>query len=129
MYTFPFQPDDLLSAKIQSLCPSINGNVCCTEQQFDTLRVQVQQASYYPFISFNNLHMCLCLHTLIISLLSFNGDHHLLIILEDTFFELNPYKYSYSYSYSYLSGCTHSSWMSCMLEELSKPFLWTFLLS
>ncbi|XP_004491642.1 uncharacterized protein [Cicer arietinum] len=38
------KPDDLLSAKIQSLCPSINGNVCCTEQQFDTLRVQVQQA-------------------------------------------------------------------------------------
>ncbi|XP_027329526.1 NPC intracellular cholesterol transporter 1 isoform X3 [Abrus precatorius] len=38
------KPDDLLSAKIQSLCPSITGNVCCTEDQFDTLRVQVQQA-------------------------------------------------------------------------------------
>ncbi|XP_057724182.1 uncharacterized protein LOC130940150 [Arachis stenosperma] len=38
------KPDDLLSAKIQSLCPTITGNVCCTEQQFDTLRVQVQQA-------------------------------------------------------------------------------------
>jgi hypothetical protein len=38
------KPADLLSAKIQSLCPSLNGNVCCTEQQFDTLRVQVQQA-------------------------------------------------------------------------------------
>lgn len=38
------KPDDLLSAKIQSLCPSLNGNVCCTEQQFDTLRLQVQQA-------------------------------------------------------------------------------------
>jgi len=38
------KPDDLLSAKIQSLCPSLNGNVCCTEEQFDTLRAQVQQA-------------------------------------------------------------------------------------
>ncbi|XP_061344098.1 uncharacterized protein LOC133290061 [Gastrolobium bilobum] len=38
------KPNDLLSAKIQSLCPSITGNVCCTEDQFDTLRVQVQQA-------------------------------------------------------------------------------------
>ncbi|KAK7371782.1 hypothetical protein VNO80_05147 [Phaseolus coccineus] len=38
------KPDDLLSAKIQSLCPSITGNVCCTADQFDTLRVQVQQA-------------------------------------------------------------------------------------
>jgi hypothetical protein len=38
------QPDDLLSSKIQSLCPTITGNVCCTEAQFDTLRQQVQQA-------------------------------------------------------------------------------------
>ncbi|XP_057440804.1 uncharacterized protein LOC130732832 [Lotus japonicus] len=38
------KPHDLLSAKIQSLCPTITGNVCCTEEQFDTLRVQVQQA-------------------------------------------------------------------------------------
>ncbi|KAH1263965.1 NPC intracellular cholesterol transporter 1 [Glycine max] len=34
------KPDDLLSAKIQSLCPTITGNVCCTADQFDTLRVQ-----------------------------------------------------------------------------------------
>ncbi|KAI5432551.1 hypothetical protein KIW84_020023 [Lathyrus oleraceus] len=38
------KPDDLFSAKIQSLCPSLNGNVCCSEQQFETLRAQVQQA-------------------------------------------------------------------------------------
>ncbi|XP_062099185.1 uncharacterized protein LOC133805100 [Humulus lupulus] len=38
------KPDDLLSSKIQSLCPTITGNVCCTESQFDTLRTQVQQA-------------------------------------------------------------------------------------
>ncbi|KAJ7967073.1 Niemann-Pick C1 protein-like [Quillaja saponaria] len=38
------KPDELLSAKIQSLCPTINGNVCCTVAQFDTLRAQVQQA-------------------------------------------------------------------------------------
>jgi hypothetical protein len=37
------QPDDLLSQKIQSLCPTITGNVCCSEAQFDTLRSQVQQ--------------------------------------------------------------------------------------
>ncbi|KAK6946537.1 Protein patched/dispatched [Dillenia turbinata] len=42
------KPDDLLSAKIQSLCPAISGNVCCTEYQFDTLRTQVQQA--IPFL-------------------------------------------------------------------------------
>ncbi|CAJ1971645.1 unnamed protein product [Sphenostylis stenocarpa] len=35
------KPDDLLSAKIQSLCPSITGNVCCSADQFDTLRGQV----------------------------------------------------------------------------------------
>lgn len=40
---FHVQPDDLLSAKIQSLCPTISGNICCTERQFDTLRSQVQQ--------------------------------------------------------------------------------------
>lgn len=38
------KPDDLLSSKIQSLCPTITGNVCCTSDQFDTLRNQVQQA-------------------------------------------------------------------------------------
>ncbi|KAM3743656.1 hypothetical protein ACB098_07G163400 [Castanea mollissima] len=42
------KPDELLSAKIQSLCPTISGNVCCTETQFDTLRAQVQQA--IPFL-------------------------------------------------------------------------------
>ncbi|CAJ1973140.1 unnamed protein product [Sphenostylis stenocarpa] len=35
--------DDLLSSKIQSLCPTITGNVCCTEAQFDTLKTQLQQ--------------------------------------------------------------------------------------
>ncbi|XP_057974422.1 uncharacterized protein LOC131162209 isoform X2 [Malania oleifera] len=38
------KPDELLSSKVQSLCPTITGNVCCTEAQFDTLRAQVQQA-------------------------------------------------------------------------------------
>ncbi|KAE8057400.1 hypothetical protein FH972_014096 [Carpinus fangiana] len=42
------KPDELLSSKIQSLCPTITGNVCCTEYQFDTLRTQVQQA--IPFL-------------------------------------------------------------------------------
>ncbi|KAG6434864.1 hypothetical protein SASPL_106508 [Salvia splendens] len=42
------KPDELLSAKVQSLCPTITGNVCCTEAQFDTLRTQVQQA--IPFL-------------------------------------------------------------------------------
>ncbi|EPS73141.1 hypothetical protein M569_01615, partial [Genlisea aurea] len=42
------KPNDLLSAKIQSLCPTITGNVCCSEQQFDILRSQVQQA--IPFL-------------------------------------------------------------------------------
>ncbi|CAL0307290.1 unnamed protein product [Lupinus luteus] len=38
------QPSELFSSKIQSLCPDITANVCCTEYQFDTLREQVQQA-------------------------------------------------------------------------------------
>ncbi|KAL1827885.1 hypothetical protein ACET3Z_006297 [Daucus carota] len=38
------KPDDLFSSKVQSLCPTISGNVCCTEAQFDNLRTQVQQA-------------------------------------------------------------------------------------
>ncbi|ONH92494.1 hypothetical protein PRUPE_8G178600 [Prunus persica] len=42
------KPDELFSAKIQSLCPTISGNVCCTELQFETLRAQVQQA--IPFL-------------------------------------------------------------------------------
>ncbi|KAL8523692.1 hypothetical protein ACS0TY_013599 [Phlomoides rotata] len=42
------KPDELLSAKIQSLCPTITGNICCTEAQFNTLRTQVQQA--IPFL-------------------------------------------------------------------------------
>ncbi|KAL2512716.1 Patched family protein [Abeliophyllum distichum] len=42
------KPDELLSSKIQSLCPTITGNVCCTETQFETLRAQVQQA--VPFL-------------------------------------------------------------------------------
>lgn len=44
-YNIPsVKPSELLSEKIQSLCPTIIGNVCCTEAQFDTLRAQVQQA-------------------------------------------------------------------------------------
>ncbi|XP_038979789.1 NPC intracellular cholesterol transporter 1-like isoform X2 [Phoenix dactylifera] len=42
------KPDELLSSKIQSLCPTITGNVCCTSDQFDTLHGQVQQA--IPFL-------------------------------------------------------------------------------
>ncbi|KAI9201267.1 hypothetical protein LWI28_020944 [Acer negundo] len=42
------KPDALLSSRIQSLCPTITGNVCCTEAQFNTLRTQVQQA--IPFL-------------------------------------------------------------------------------
>ncbi|VVB09583.1 unnamed protein product [Arabis nemorensis] len=42
------KPDELFSAKIQSLCPTISGKVCCSEAQFDTLRSQVQQA--VPFL-------------------------------------------------------------------------------
>ncbi|XP_058098545.1 uncharacterized protein LOC131243314 isoform X2 [Magnolia sinica] len=42
------KPNELLSSKIQSLCPTITGNVCCTSDQFDTLRGQVQQA--IPFL-------------------------------------------------------------------------------
>ncbi|KAG8369281.1 hypothetical protein BUALT_Bualt15G0135100 [Buddleja alternifolia] len=42
------KPNELLGAKIQSLCPTITGNVCCTEEQFDILRSQVQQV--IPFL-------------------------------------------------------------------------------
>ncbi|KAH7664268.1 Protein patched/dispatched protein [Dioscorea alata] len=38
------KPDALLSSKIQNLCPTITGNICCSQEQFDTLRSQVQQA-------------------------------------------------------------------------------------
>ncbi|KAJ0969094.1 hypothetical protein J5N97_021971 [Dioscorea zingiberensis] len=38
------KPDELLSSKIQNLCPTISGNICCSPEQFDTLRGQVQQA-------------------------------------------------------------------------------------
>ncbi|XP_065621662.1 uncharacterized protein LOC136064179 [Quercus suber] len=41
------KPDELLSSKIQSLCPTITGNVCCTEAQFNTLRQQVQQVRFF----------------------------------------------------------------------------------
>ncbi|GLJ40089.1 hypothetical protein SUGI_0820940 [Cryptomeria japonica] len=48
-YSVPaVQPSKLLSAKIQSLCPTITGNICCTADQFDILRGQVQQA--IPFL-------------------------------------------------------------------------------
>lgn len=40
-------------SKIQSLCPTITGNVCCTEAQFETLRAQVQQVScLFPVVTF-----------------------------------------------------------------------------
>ncbi|KAJ6830561.1 Niemann-Pick C1 protein-like isoform X1 [Iris pallida] len=48
-YNIPsVKPDELLSSKVQSLCPTITGNICCTADQFDTLRQQVQQA--IPFL-------------------------------------------------------------------------------
>lgn len=40
-----FQPDTLFSSRIQSLCPTITGDVCCTVDQFDTLHQQVQQVN------------------------------------------------------------------------------------
>jgi hypothetical protein len=60
------QPDDLLSQKIQSLCPTITGNVCCSEAQFDTLRSQVQQVlpSCLVFES-NDIYVCLYVYVLI----------------------------------------------------------------
>lgn len=48
-YSVPaVKPSEALSSKIQSLCPTITGNVCCTADQFDVLRQQVQQA--IPFL-------------------------------------------------------------------------------
>uniref|UniRef100_A0A0D6QVW6 SSD domain-containing protein n=1 Tax=Araucaria cunninghamii TaxID=56994 RepID=A0A0D6QVW6_ARACU len=48
-YSVPaVKPSELLSLKIQSLCPTITGNICCTADQFDILRGQVQQA--IPFL-------------------------------------------------------------------------------
>ncbi|BBN15246.1 Niemann-Pick C1 protein [Marchantia polymorpha subsp. ruderalis] len=41
-------PTETFSHKIQSLCPTITGNVCCSEDQFDLLRQSVQQA--VPFL-------------------------------------------------------------------------------
>ncbi|KAL5215204.1 hypothetical protein ABZP36_004356 [Zizania latifolia] len=46
--TKAFKPDTLFSTRIQSLCPTITGDVCCTVDQFDTLHQQVQQA--IPFL-------------------------------------------------------------------------------
>lgn len=51
------QPDELFSAKIESLCPSISGNVCCTETQFETLRAQVQQVRMLYVVP---ILVCLC---------------------------------------------------------------------
>ena len=60
-YVFFYQPDDLLSQKIQSLCPTITGNVCCSEAQFETLRSQVQQVRR---LSGNKIeYMCTCLRS------------------------------------------------------------------
>lgn len=42
-------PDEAFSLKIQSLCPTISGDVCCTPNQFALLRAQVQQA--VPFLT------------------------------------------------------------------------------
>ncbi|KAF0891217.1 hypothetical protein E2562_009398 [Oryza meyeriana var. granulata] len=42
------KPDTLFSTRVQSLCPTITGNVCCMVDQFDTLHQQVQQA--IPFL-------------------------------------------------------------------------------
>ncbi|RRT67603.1 hypothetical protein BHE74_00058978 [Ensete ventricosum] len=41
--THSVKPEKVFSSKIQSLCPTISGNVCCSPYQFDTLRGQVQQ--------------------------------------------------------------------------------------
>ncbi|KAL3681041.1 hypothetical protein R1sor_023997 [Riccia sorocarpa] len=41
-------PTEAFSHKIQSLCPTIIGNVCCSEDQFDLLKQSVQQA--VPFL-------------------------------------------------------------------------------
>ncbi|KAL6882622.1 hypothetical protein ACP4OV_011312 [Aristida adscensionis] len=42
------KPDTLFSTRIQSLCPTITGDICCTVDQFNTLHQQVQQA--IPFL-------------------------------------------------------------------------------
>ncbi|KAJ8762193.1 hypothetical protein K2173_007348 [Erythroxylum novogranatense] len=42
------KPNPRLAQKVQSLCPTITGNICCTEAQFDILRSNTQQA--VPFL-------------------------------------------------------------------------------
>ena len=53
MIKHALQPDELFSERIQSLCPTITGNVCCTEYQFETLRAQVQQVRTFSFLFFS----------------------------------------------------------------------------
>lgn len=40
---FFWQPSEALSHKIQSLCPTLTGDVCCSSNQFERLREHVQQ--------------------------------------------------------------------------------------
>lgn len=57
-----FQPDTLFSSRIQSLCPTITGDVCCTVDQFDTLHQQVQQVNDLiaeeVHVAFDQAHQC-----------------------------------------------------------------------
>jgi hypothetical protein len=73
-FLFIYQPDDLLSQKIQSLCPTITGNVCCSEAQFETLRSQVQQVRR---LSGNKIeYMCTCLRSFLSVLFMFCRQFH-----------------------------------------------------
>ncbi|CAM6128550.1 unnamed protein product [Calypogeia fissa] len=77
-------PSEEFSKKVQSLCPTLTGNVCCTEDQFDLLRSSVQQA--VPFLvgcpaclrNFLNLYCelsCSPDQSLFIDVVSINRDH------------------------------------------------------
>jgi Niemann-Pick C1 protein len=47
--TLAVTPSEALSHKIQSLCPTLTGDVCCSSDQFERLREHVQQA--VPFLT------------------------------------------------------------------------------
>lgn len=106
MNMFFLQPDKLLSSKIQSLCPTISGNICCNLEQFETLRSQVQQV--WPIIQFMKL---LLAWKFVSSFLNWYRTYCLFLCLQ------------------FYVGDSISCWMPSMFEEFPQPLLWDVVLS
>lgn len=113
---------------MQSLCPRITGDVCCSEDQFDQLRTQVQQVDLCPCLLFSFICPCIQESSLKCYVVPF-------LLLDPSatmtlwYYNFFPVFQRWCLWCTWCAGCSFLDRLSSMPSQLLEHVLWTVVLS